>query len=92
MAIDSLKDWAEFLIEKQNARLPQLRLLKLYADGKPPMYADVRTSQKFQGLMRKARRNYADTVVSQTLARTRLLGFRTGLMVMRMVTVRLAGL
>lgn len=78
MAIESLKDWAEFLIKKQNDRLPQLRLLKLYADGKPPMYADVKTSQKFQGLMRKARRNYADTVVSQTLARTRLLGFRTG--------------
>lgn len=78
MAINSLKDWAEFLIEKQNARLPRLRLLKLYADGMPPMYTDVKTSQKFQGLMRKARRNYADTIVSQTLARTRLLGFRTG--------------
>lgn len=78
MAIESLKDWAEFLIKKQNDRLPQLRLLKLYADGKPPMYTDVKTSQKFQGLMRKARRNYADTIVSQTLARTRLLGFRTG--------------
>lgn len=78
MAIESLKDWAEFLIQKQNDRLPQLNLLKLYADGKPPMYTDVRTSNKFQGLMRKARRNYADTVVSQTLARTRLLGFRTG--------------
>lgn len=78
MAIESLQDWAEFLIQKQNERLPQLRLLKLYADGTPPMYTDVNTSQKFQGLMRKARRNYADTVVSQTLARTRLLGFRTG--------------
>lgn len=78
MAIEAPQDWAEFLINKYNNEAPHLRLLKLYADGTPPMYTDVRTSQKFQSLMRKARRNYADTIVSQTLARTRLLGFRTG--------------
>ena len=78
VAIESPQDWAEYLINKQNQRLPQLSLLKLYADGHPPMYTDMKTSDKFQGLMRKARRNYADTIVSQTLARTRLLGFRTG--------------
>lgn len=80
MAIESPDQWAEFLLKKYNDTEHATRFarLKLYADGTPPMYADMKTSEKFQSLMRKARRNYPDTIVSQTLARTRLLGFRTG--------------